>query len=86
MDAKSKEAIKKHYRTWSGGYAPDSEQEIFVYMECVHGSDRDDSNEVRQLLRDWMVRAWRAVWRPVSANRMAQFMATRPRIRGGDTT
>ena len=54
MDANTTNAVKEDFLAWSGGFPPDSEQEIFVYMEYVHGSDADDANELREMLRDWM--------------------------------
>lgn len=48
--------IRDDFLTWSGGSSPESEQQIFIYMEYVYGSDTDDADEVRAMLRDWMDR------------------------------
>ncbi len=54
MDANSVNSVKEDFLVWSGGFPPDSEQQIFVYMECVHGADARDADRVREMLRDWM--------------------------------
>jgi len=54
MDTKTARALKERFLDWSGGCPPDSEHEITVYIDYVHGSDADDANEVRKMLRDWM--------------------------------
>ncbi len=54
MDMNTARTVREDFMTWSGGCPPDSEQEIFVYMEYVHGSDADDADAVREILRDWM--------------------------------
>jgi hypothetical protein len=54
MDTMSAKTIKENFLIWSGGFPPDSEQQIFIYMEYVHGTNADDADEVRDMLRDWM--------------------------------
>jgi hypothetical protein len=53
MDAKTARDVIEDFRTWSGGFPPDSEQEIFVYVEYAR-DERLDAVEVTRLLRDWM--------------------------------
>lgn len=45
--------LKQHFRAWSGGFPPESECQITVYIEYAmqNGFDADD---VREALREWM--------------------------------
>jgi hypothetical protein len=54
MDTVKINAIRDDFLTWSGGFPPDSEQQIFIYMEYVYGDDAEDADEVREMLRNWM--------------------------------
>ncbi|MCC6127331.1 MAG: hypothetical protein IT426_20405 [Pirellulales bacterium] len=54
MDAKATQTVRKDFLAWTGGFPPDSEMQIFVYMEYAHGADRPDADDVREMLRDWM--------------------------------
>ena len=54
MDANTADAVKKDFLAWSGGFPPNSEQEILVYMEYAFGAIAADPNEVREMLREWM--------------------------------
>jgi len=48
-------AIEQDFLEWSGGFPPDSEEQIFVYVETSSPIDTD-SQEVSELLRTWMRR------------------------------
>jgi hypothetical protein len=54
MYTKTVEAVREDFLEWSGGFPPDSEQMIFIFMEYALSSDVDDCERVRQMLRDWM--------------------------------
>jgi len=54
MDANTTNAVKQDFLAWSGGFPPDSEQDIFIYIEYAYGADRTDADEAREMLRDWM--------------------------------
>jgi hypothetical protein len=54
MDTKTAQAVKEDFLAWSGGFPPDSEQQIFVYIEYAHGANTDDVYDVRTMLRNWM--------------------------------
>jgi hypothetical protein len=55
MDAETARLVVKDFLDWSGGSPPDSEQEIFIYVE--YASDcRNDSVEVTRLLHTWLHR------------------------------
>ncbi len=54
MDTNTVEMVKNDFRAWSGGFPPDSEMEIFVYMEHAFGQVDTDADEARELLRGWM--------------------------------
>ena len=57
MDAKTAKAVIEDFETWSGGFPPESSQEIFVYVE--YACDRRlDGVAVTCLLRDWMDEEW----------------------------
>ncbi len=58
MTSEEIQKLMAHFESWSGGFSPDSEQEIFIYVEYAHDSDAD-SSEVTQFLREWMMFAWR---------------------------
>ena len=47
------ESLKRDFLEWSGGFEPDSEHQITVYVDYARDS-RLDRAEVRELLEDWM--------------------------------
>ena len=53
MDAAQQRAIKEDYLAWTGGFPPDSESEIFTYIEASMPLDCD-LEEVRAALHAWM--------------------------------
>ena len=53
MDPDFTKAIKTDFETWSGGFSPDSEEQIFVYVETARPSDSDEA-AVLEILRTWM--------------------------------
>jgi hypothetical protein len=55
MDTMTPDTVKKDFLNWSGGFPPDSEQQIFIYMEYAYGAGRDHEDEVREILRYWML-------------------------------
>ena len=57
MNPQTAEVIKQDFLTWSGGCAPDSDQQIFVYVEYARPAD-SDAIEVTRILQDWMQEEW----------------------------
>ncbi|MEN6458046.1 MAG: hypothetical protein ABFC63_03885 [Thermoguttaceae bacterium] len=55
MNRNSTRTIEQSFLDWSGGFPPDSEQQIFIYMEYVYGADAVDADETRDVLRDWLL-------------------------------
>jgi len=53
MDQILEAAIRADFETWSGGFPPESEQQIFVYVTTALSKNWDD-NMVLELLRSWM--------------------------------
>jgi hypothetical protein len=53
MDTKTANTVKENFLAWSGGFPPDSEQQIFIYMEYAYGTEAD-ADDVREMLRNWM--------------------------------
>lgn len=53
MDEQTINAIKEDFSTWSGGFPPESDAQITVYIDYASSKDWDD-DKVRELLRDWM--------------------------------
>jgi len=47
------EELKRHFLEWSGGFEPDSEHQITVYVDYARDSALDPE-EVRRALEDWM--------------------------------
>lgn len=47
------EAVKQDFLSWTGGFPPDSEEQIFAYVETSRPNEAD-YEEARQLLRAWM--------------------------------
>jgi hypothetical protein len=54
MNADLVQAVRKHFLSWSGGFQPESEQEIFVYLEYARDPNLGNEDEVRLMLREWM--------------------------------
>jgi hypothetical protein len=44
--------VMTHYREWSGGFPPDAEEQIFIYMEYARLTNIDE-DETREFLREW---------------------------------
>jgi hypothetical protein len=59
MDERTATAIKADFEEWSGGTPPDSEEQIFIYVEFARPAESNGA-EVTQLLREWMVKEWTA--------------------------
>jgi hypothetical protein len=53
MDDQTANAIRADFEEWSGGFAPESDHQITVYIDYAAPFDMDDE-EVRRLLRAWM--------------------------------
>jgi hypothetical protein len=53
MDTQRVEAIKADFLEWSGGFRPDSDEQIFIYVQYSAPSDADEK-ELLALLRAWM--------------------------------
>ncbi len=55
MDAQTAATIMEDFLVWSGGFPPESDQQIFVYAHAASPVDADPE-DVRAVLRDWMER------------------------------
>jgi hypothetical protein len=44
---------KKDFRNWSGGFPPESEEQITVYLDYAAAADADPE-DLRGILREWM--------------------------------
>jgi hypothetical protein len=53
METQAAKAIREDFLTWSGGFPPESDQQIWVYVEAARPSDTP-AEEVTRLLLDWM--------------------------------
>jgi len=53
MDSKTAAAIKVGFLAWSGGIPPESDAQIFIYVEAARPAESDEY-EVSQLLKAWM--------------------------------
>ncbi|MGD0769405.1 MAG: hypothetical protein ABSB42_14575 [Tepidisphaeraceae bacterium] len=53
MTTQQIEELKRHFLEWSGGFEPESEHQITVYVDYARDS-RFDREEVRRTLEDWM--------------------------------
>jgi hypothetical protein len=53
METQVAEAVREDFLTWSGGFPPESDQQIWVYVEAARPGDTD-AVEVTRLLLDWM--------------------------------
>jgi len=53
MDKQAAEAIKADFLEWSGGFPPESEEQVFIYVQYAAPSDVDEE-ELLALLRTWM--------------------------------
>jgi hypothetical protein len=58
MNAEMIEALKEDYLRWTGGFAPDGDDEIFAYCELTLPFEYD-YEEARQHLKRWMEEEWR---------------------------
>jgi hypothetical protein len=47
------EKLKRHFLEWSGGFEPESEHQITVYVDYARDS-RLNRDEVRHVLEDWI--------------------------------
>ena len=53
MDKTLVETIKEDFLAWSGGFPPESDYQIFVYIETAKPVDINDT-ELGDMLRVWM--------------------------------
>ncbi len=53
MDQKLEQAIRNDFSVWSGGFPPESEQQVWVYVETARAADTD-AVTVTRLLLDWI--------------------------------
>jgi hypothetical protein len=53
IEAAKIEALKEHFRSWSGGFKPESEDQITVYIDYAIVSDLE-TEEARDALLDWL--------------------------------
>jgi hypothetical protein len=57
MDLQTTKAIQDGFLVWSGGFPPESDQQIFIYVEYAL---RHDINaiEASNMLKNWMLEEW----------------------------
>ncbi len=53
MDSQMANTIKQDFLAWSGGFPPESDDQIYVYIETAKRPEIDDE-ELRALLQTWM--------------------------------
>jgi hypothetical protein len=53
VDEKTAEQVKDDFLCWSGGFTPESERDIEIFVKYAR-DERTDSAEVAELLRKWM--------------------------------
>jgi hypothetical protein len=53
QDTDLEKIIKPDFEEWSGGFPPESPDQIQVYIDAARPSDTD-AEEVRALLTQWM--------------------------------
>lgn len=47
------ESLKSHFQEWSGGFPPESPDQVTVYVDYARDSDLDP-DETREVLLGWM--------------------------------
>jgi hypothetical protein len=55
MDPQAALMIQEDFLIWSSGFPPESNQQIWVYVEAARPSDTP-ADEVSQFLLDWMTK------------------------------
>ena len=68
MNLQQAHEIKRHFLVWSGGFPPETKQEIFTYVELARQSDLDET-EVWVMLNRWMDACNRVEYRRFLASR-----------------
>jgi hypothetical protein len=53
MTSEQIEAVKRHFLVWSGGFEPESEHQIIVYVDYARDSELD-RDEVYDVLMEWI--------------------------------
>jgi hypothetical protein len=53
MDANTAKAVKEDFSKWSGGFPPESDHQITVYVDYAR-SIENDAEDVREMLREWL--------------------------------
>lgn len=53
MEKRTIKKIKNDFRQWSGGFSPESEHHISVYINFASGAGIDSEN-LKKMLCDWM--------------------------------
>ena len=53
MDKQKDNTTRQHFTAWSGGFPPESDDQISVYIETATPAEGNDE-ELRELLRAWM--------------------------------
>lgn len=53
MDSATIDRLKEDFRKWSGGFPPESQCEVTVYLDYAIALDVDKA-EARRTLLDWM--------------------------------
>lgn len=53
MNTQMTNDIKEDFEVWSGGFPPESEYQIWAYIETALPNENDDE-DIRRILREWM--------------------------------
>jgi hypothetical protein len=53
MEVQAAQAVREDFLVWSGGFPPESDEQIWVYVEAARPADTDPE-QVTRLLKDWM--------------------------------
>lgn len=52
------EMIRRDYQAWSGGFPPETQDQIFLYLEYAASTDAPQE-KVREILYEWVVQGAR---------------------------
>jgi hypothetical protein len=54
MDNEAISLLKEDFRSWSGGFSPESVYQITVYVDYAMNTDLGTPEEIREALLDWI--------------------------------
>ena len=53
MNYEDRRRIRRDYLEWSGGFPPETQEDVQLYVEVASSRDDDDA-DVIQVLNEWM--------------------------------